>query len=63
MKQKKHRIEISDNAYEYLKGMIDDEHIENGNMSEERDENGNTLAYKPTFSEVIGHLIEERETG
>jgi hypothetical protein len=58
---KDHRITISDEVYEYLKGMIEDEHIENGNMSEEMNDNGEQVAYRPTFSEVVGHLIEDRE--
>ena len=58
---KGHRITVSDDVYDYLKGMIDDEHIENGNMSEEHNENGDMMAYRPTFSDVISHLIEDRE--
>jgi predicted CopG family antitoxin len=56
-----HRITISDEVYDYLKSMIEDEHISNGDMSEERNANGETVAHRPTFSEVIGHLIEDRE--
>jgi predicted CopG family antitoxin len=56
-----HRITISDEVYDYLKGMIDDEHAENGNMSEEHNVNGETIACRPTFSAVISHLIEDRE--
>jgi len=56
-----HSIRISDKVYEYLRGMIDDEHIFNGDMSEDMNENGDRVAYRPTFSEVIEHLIEDRE--
>jgi predicted CopG family antitoxin len=55
-----HRITISDDAYDYLKGMIEDEHISNGDMSEERNADGYMVAHRPTFSEVIEHLIEDR---
>ncbi len=57
----KHRIAVSDDVYDYLKGMIEDEFISNGDMSEERNQEGETVAHKPTFSEVISHLIEDRE--
>ena len=56
-----HNIRVKDHVYEYLKGMIEDEFIENGNNSEEKNENMETIAYRPTFSEVIEHLIEDRE--
>jgi hypothetical protein len=55
------RITISDEAHEYLKGMIEDELISNGDMSEEKDESGNTMAYKPTFAYVVDSLIVDRE--
>ena len=45
---KTHTINVSDEVYDYLKGMIED--------AETSDE-----PYKPTFSEVISHLIEDRE--
>jgi predicted CopG family antitoxin len=54
-------IKVSDEVYDYLKGMVDDEHISNSDSSPELNENGETCAYRPTFSEVIGHLIEDRE--
>ena len=56
-----HRITVSDDIYDYLQGMIDDDHVANGDMSGEVLENGDVAAYRPTFSEVIGHLIEDRE--
>jgi predicted CopG family antitoxin len=56
-----HRIIVSDDVYEYLKGMIDDEHIQNGDMSEERNAREETIAHRPTFSEVVQHLIDDRE--
>lgn len=56
-----HRITISDEVHDYLKGMIEDEHISNGDMSEERNAEGYTVAHRPSFSEVISHLIEDRE--
>jgi len=56
-----HTIHVSDDVYDYLKGMIVDELIENGNNSEEINGNGETVAHRPTFSDVIGHLIEDRE--
>ena len=57
----KHSIQVSDDVYDYLKGMIDDEHVENGNDSAELREDGEFAAHRPTFSEVIEHLIEDRE--
>ena len=54
-------IKVSDEVYDYLKGMIDDEHVANGDSSPEINENGEACAYRPTFSEVISHLIEDRE--
>ena len=59
---KGHTINVSDDVYDYLRGMIDDEHIANGDMSGEVSENGEVAAHRPTFSEVIGYLIEDRET-
>lgn len=56
-----HRIRVSDEVYDYLVGMIEDEHVSNTDMSEEHDQNGNAIAHRPTFSEVIEHLIEGRE--
>ncbi|MHB8118617.1 MAG: hypothetical protein ACYDHX_07830 [Methanothrix sp.] len=56
-----HTIRVTDDVYEYLKGMIKDELIENTNMSEEHNQNGDTVAHCPTFSEVISHMIEDRE--
>jgi predicted CopG family antitoxin len=56
---KGHRITVSDEVYEHLKSMIEDEHVWNTDMSEEHNENGGTIAHRPTFSEVIGRLIEE----
>jgi predicted CopG family antitoxin len=58
-----HTIAVSDEVYDYLRGMIDDEWVENTNQSEETDDNGLPIAYRPTFSEVIAHLIEDREEG
>lgn len=58
---KTHTINVSDEVYEYLKGMIDDEHINNADTSDEHDADGRTIAHRPTFSEVISHLIEDRE--
>jgi predicted CopG family antitoxin len=58
---KGHRIVVSDDVYDHLKGMINDEHVSNGDMSEERNEAGETIAHKPTFSEVIDHLIQDNE--
>jgi len=58
-----HTIKVTDDVYEYLRGMIDDEFIANGDMSDERDEYGNAIAHRPTFSEVISHLIEDRGAG
>ena len=58
---KTHTINVSNEVYEYLKGMIDDEHINNADASDEHDADGRTIAYRPTFSEVISHLIEDRE--
>ena len=57
----KHRILVSDEVYEYLKLTIDDEHVANTDMSGEIDSSGNIRGYRPTFSEVIEHLIEDRE--
>ena len=57
----KHRILVSDDVYEYLKLVVEDEHVANTDMSEERDSEGNIKAHRPTFSEVIEHLIEDRE--
>ena len=57
----KHSIQVSDDVYDYLKGMIEDEHVENGNNSAELTERGGFAAHRPTFSEVIEHLIEDRE--
>ena len=54
-------IKVSDEVYDYLKGMIDDEHVANVDSSPEINENGEACAYRPTFSEVISHLIEDRE--
>lgn len=56
-----HRITVSDDVYEYLKLTIEDEHVANTDMSEERDAEGNIRAHRPTFSEVIEHLIEDRD--
>ena len=58
---KGHTINVSGEVYDYLKGMIDDEFVTNGDMSEETNERGEKVAHKPTFSEVISHLIEDRE--
>ena len=55
-------IKVSDEVYDYLKGMIDDEHVANSDDSEERNANGETVAHRPSFSEIISHLIEDRET-
>jgi hypothetical protein len=30
-------------------------------MSEERNANGHIVAHKPTFSEIIDHLIQDRQ--
>jgi len=59
---KKHSIAVSEEVYDYLKGMIDDEHVSNSDDSEERNANGETVAHRPSFSEVISHLIEDRES-
>ena len=59
---KKHSIAISEEVYDYLNGMIDDEHVSNSDDSEERNANGETVAHRPSFSEVISHLIEDRES-
>ena len=56
-----HRITISDDVYYYLRDMIDDEHAANTDHSEERNANGQTKAHRPSFSEVISHMIEDRE--
>ena len=56
-----HQIRVSDDVYDYLKEMIDDEHEDNSNMSDERNANGETVAHRPSFSDVISHLIEDRE--
>lgn len=56
-----HRITISDDVYEYLQGMIEDEHISNTDMSGELTASGEIAAHRPSFSEVISHLIEDRE--
>ncbi len=56
-----HRIVVSDEVYEHLKGIIEDEHVSNGDMSEERNESGETIAHRPTFSEVIEHMIQDKE--
>ena len=58
---KYHQIRVSDDVYRYLKDMIEGEHIENGDMSGELNDRGEYAAYRPTFSEVISHLIEDRE--
>lgn len=58
---KNHQIRVSDDVYRYLKDMIEGEHIENGDMSGELNDRGEYAAYRPTFSEVISHLIEDRE--
>ena len=58
---KGHRITVSDDVYAYLKSMIDDEHVANADMSEVRAQDGNIKAYRPTFSEVIDHMIQDRE--
>ena len=55
------RITVSDDVYEYLKSMIEDEHVANFDMSAEMNENGDMVAHRPTFSEVIDHLIQDRE--
>lgn len=57
----KHTIQVNDYVYEYLKSMIEDEHVQNTDMSEDRNENMDTIARRPTFSEVIEHLIEDKE--
>jgi hypothetical protein len=57
----KHTIQVDDYVYNYLKNMIEDEHIQNADMSEERNADGYIVAHRPTFSEVIEHLIEDRE--
>jgi predicted CopG family antitoxin len=49
-----HSIAVTDDVYDYLKDMIETEHVQNTDMSED-------LAHRPTFSEVISHLIEDRE--
>ena len=54
-------INVSEEVYDYLKGMVDDEHVSNSDDSEERNTNGETVAHRPSFSEVISHLIEDRE--
>ena len=59
---KLHTIRVSDDVYDYLKDTIETEHAPNTDMSEERNQNGETVAHRPTFSEVIEHLIEDRET-
>jgi predicted CopG family antitoxin len=59
---KKHSIAVSEEVYDYLKGMIDDEHVSNSDDSEERNANGEIVAHRPSFSEVISHLIEDRES-
>jgi len=54
-------IKVSEEVHDYLKCMIDDEQVSNSDDSEERNANGETVAHRPSFSEVIGHLIEDRE--
>lgn len=56
-----HSIKVTDDVYDYLKDMIETGHVQNTDMSEEHNENGETIAHRPTFSEVISHLIEDRE--
>jgi predicted CopG family antitoxin len=58
---KYHTIRITDEVYDYLKGMIEDEHIANADMDGIMMEDGRIGAHRPTFSEVISHLIEDRE--
>jgi predicted CopG family antitoxin len=58
---KLHTISVSDDVYAYLKDMIDTEHAQNMDMSEEHNETGDTVAHRPTFSEVVSHLIEDRD--
>jgi predicted CopG family antitoxin len=56
-----HSIKVSDEVYDYLKGMIEDEHMANADNNGTMMEDGLMGAYRPTFSEVISYLIEDRE--
>lgn len=58
-----HRISISDEVYDYLLGTVEDDHITNADMSEDHDQIGRIIAHRPSFSEVIEHMIEDREEG
>lgn len=58
---KMHSINVSDEVYDYLKGMIEDEHIANADNGGQLMPDGRMGAHRPTFSEVISHLIEDRE--
>lgn len=58
---KTHTISVSDEVYDYLKGMIEDEHIANADNDGQLMPDGRMGAHRPTFSEVISHLIEDRE--
>lgn len=58
---KGHTISVSDEVYDYLKGMIEDEHITNADNDGQLMSDGRMGAHRPTFSEVISHLIEDRE--
>ena len=53
----RHRILVSDDVYDYLKGMIADEIISRTDMAE-----GQDGIIKPTFSEMVSQLISDRET-
>ena len=53
----RHRILVSDDVYDYLKGMIADEIISRTDMAE-----GHDGIIKPTFSEMVSQLISDRET-
>ena len=58
---KGHTINVSDEVYDYLKDMIEDEHIANSDNDGQLMPDGRMGAHRPTFSEVISHLIEDRE--